>query len=171
MTAKNADNAPLYKISIMLTRYGDPFSKFVRLVSGSEFTHASISLSPDEDIYYSFNLKGFIEEHWKNKKSKYLLPGKAEMHFFITEEKYKKLQQEIERFQKRKHELSYSAFGTLLCLAKIPHRFRKKYFCSQFIAEVLKNSDALPVRRKVSLTLPIHFLKELIPHLPVKYTD
>ena len=171
MAKNSAEKAPLYKISILLTRYGDPFSKFVRLVSGSEYTHASISLNPDEDVYYSFNLKGFIEEHWRNKKSKYLLPGKAEMHFFISEEKYLKLKEEIERFKERKGELSYSAFGTILCLAKIPHRFKKSYFCSQFIAEILKNSDALPVRRKASLTLPVHFLKELIPHLPVHYSD
>ena len=126
-----------YKVTILLTKYGDPFSKFVKLMSRSRFSHASISLDPEENLFYSFNLKGFVEERWNGRRTKYLLPGKAYIHLYVTEEVYNKLKFEIERFKNRKSELSYSVIGTILCLFRIPRAFKKQYFCSRFIAEVL----------------------------------
>ena len=149
-----------YKVTILLSKYGDPFSKIFKYLSG-EFTHASISLDPEEDLFYSFNLKGFVSEHWKNKTSKYLLPERRYIRLYVSQEVFYKLRQNIAAFEKRKSELAYSPCGALLCLLRIPTFFKKRYFCSRFVAEVLHNSGAVKLRRKAALYLPMHFLKEL----------
>jgi len=156
------DEVHKHKVTILLSRYGDPFSKFIKLMSRSNFTHASISLDPEEEVFYSFNLKGFIEERWKNKKSKYLLPDRRYIRFYVTEEQYKRLHESVEKFKSRRQEFSYTPFGTIMCLFKIPIRFKKRYFCSRFVAEVLQSSGIYKLRRKATLYLPVHFNKEFL---------
>lgn len=151
-----------HKVTILLTKYGDPFSRFIKLMSRCEYTHASISIDEEEDLFYSFNLKGFVEEHWKNRKSKHLLSGRKYIHLYVTDEVFNKLKEELEAFKNRKSEFSYSAFGTILCLFKIPTEFKKRYFCSRFVAEILNSSGAHQLRRTASLYLPVHFYKEFI---------
>ena len=149
-----------HKITILLTQYGDPFSKFIKLMSRCEYTHASICVDEDEETFYSFNLKGFVEEHWKTRKSKYLLPKRLYIRFYVSDEVHERLRADIERFKAKKEELSYSAFSTVLCLFRVTTYFRKRYFCSHFIAEILNSSGAYKLKRKASLYLPIHFMKE-----------
>lgn len=152
------------KVTILLSKYNDPFSKLIALSSG-EYTHISISLDPEEKEFYSFNLKGFIKENWENKKSKYLLPNRLRFYIYSDDETFEKLRGEIERFEKRKGEIKYSVFGTLLGMARIPHSFKKEYFCSRFVAEVLTKSGAVKLKKKSSQYLPMHIIKELKPHL------
>ncbi len=156
------DKSQKHKVTILLSRYDDPFSKFVKLMSRCKYTHASISIDDAEETFYSFNLKGFVEEHWKNKKSKHLMPERAYIRFYVTEEAHEKLKKSIEAFNERKSELSYSPFGTILCLFRIPSYFKKRYFCSRFIAEILHSSGAYELKRKASLYLPVHFYKEFL---------
>ena len=152
------------KVTILLSKYNDPFSKLIALSSG-EYTHISISLDPEEKEFYSFNLKGFIKENWENKKSKYLLPNRLRFYIYPDDEAFEKLRGEIELFEKRKGEIKYSVFGTLLGMARIPHSFKKEYFCSRFVAEVLTKSGAVKLKKKSSQYLPMHIIKELKPHL------
>ncbi|MCR5207748.1 MAG: hypothetical protein K6C14_04640 [Eubacterium sp.] len=151
-----------YKVTILLSRYNDPFSRFIKLMSRCDFTHASICVDEDEETFYSFNLKGFVEEHWKNKRSKHLMPDRKYIRFYVSEEVHEKLRRDIEAFRERKSELSYSAVGTILSLFKIPSAFKNRYFCSRFIAEILHSSGAYKIKRNASLYLPVHFYNEFI---------
>jgi len=153
--------APLFKVTLLLSRYNDAFSKMIALSSRGKFTHISISLDPAEDVFYSFNKKGFIEEHWHGKRSRHLLPDRAYMRFYVTKEQFERLAEEINLYKKRSAELSYSVIGTLLCMIRIPSRFKKQFFCSQFVADVLRRSGTVKLKRKSSLYLPMHLLKEL----------
>lgn len=155
------DEKRTHKVTVLLTRYCDPFSKFIKLMSRSIYTHASISLDPEEEVFYSFNLKGFIEERWKNKKSKYLLPDRKYIRIYVTDEQFLKLNETLNKFKNRKQELSFTPFGTILCLFRIPAEFKKKYFCSRFVAEMLQSSGVYELKRKATLYLPVHFHKEL----------
>ncbi len=149
------------KVTILLSRYRDPFSRIIALNSRGIFTHCSISVDPEENLFFSFNKKGFVEERWKNKKSKYLMPEKHYLYLYVDEHVFEKITKEIERFKEMREELTYSVFGTFLCMMHIPHRFKRRYFCSRFVAEVLKNSGAVELKKKTSLYLPMHFLREL----------
>ena len=126
-----------HKVTILLTKYGDPFSRLIKLMSRCEYTHASISIDEEEDLFYSFNLKGFVEEHWKNRKSKHLLSGRKYIHLYVTDEVFNKLKEELEAFKNRKSEFSYSAFGTILCLFKIPTELKKGIFVPALLPKFL----------------------------------
>ncbi len=152
------------KVTILLSKYSDAFSKLIAVSSG-EYTHISISVDPEEKEFYSFNLKGFIKENWENKESKYLMPDRIRFYIYTDNETFEKLKNEIKWFEDKRGEIKYSVFGTLLCIARIPHNFKKEYFCSRFVAEVLTKSGAVKLKKKSSLYLPMHIIRELKPNL------
>ena len=155
----NADRR--YKVTLLLSRYNDPFSKMIALSSRGKYTHISISLDPEENVFYSFNKKGFIEEHWQGKRSRHLMPDRAYLYFYVDALQYFKIYREIMRYERRKKDISYSVFGTVLCMFRIPSKFKKQFFCSQFVADVLRKSGTVTLKRKSSLYLPMHLLREL----------
>ena len=63
------------KIFILLTKFYDTGSKLLRFATGTYYTHASIGLEEDMNTFYSFVLKGFIEE----KITRYNKPGRIPM--------------------------------------------------------------------------------------------
>ena len=42
----------------------------------------------------------------------------------------------------------------VLCLLHIPYKFENKYFCSQFVAEILSRAGAIELKKKETLYLP-----------------
>ena len=67
--------------------------------------------------------------------------------------------QEIERFTTNRNHYSYSRMGVILCLLHIPHKFKHRYFCSQFVTEMLAHAEAVDLKKNESLYLPEHLLK------------
>ena len=55
-------------VTLLLTRHHDPFSNYICHVSKSPYSHASISIDPEQKKFYSFNKKGFVEEYPGNRK-------------------------------------------------------------------------------------------------------
>ncbi|MEI3266318.1 MAG: hypothetical protein V8R85_03950 [Frisingicoccus sp.] len=53
-------------ITILLTGYSDWFSRFIRIISRSGYSHASLSIDGTEEVFYSFNGKGVAVEQPKN---------------------------------------------------------------------------------------------------------
>lgn len=150
-----------YKVTLLLSRYNDPFSKMIALSSRGKYTHISISLDPEENFFYSFNKKGFIEERWQGKRSRHLMPDRAYLYVYVDELQYFKIYQEIKRYEARKDDISYSVLGTVLCMFRIPSKFKRQFFCSQFVADVLRKSGTVKLKKKSSLYLPMHLLREL----------
>ena len=64
------------------------------------------------------------------------------------------IEEEISQFLARKEQYIYSRWGVILCLLHIPHKFKDRYFCSQFVAEVLLRAGAVELKKKESLYLP-----------------
>jgi hypothetical protein len=52
----------------------DAFGKFVSWYSHGGYTHASISIDEDEEIFYSFNYKGFVIEKPKKRRTRSRVP-------------------------------------------------------------------------------------------------
>lgn len=62
-------------------------------------------------------------------------------------------------------EYHYTRLGVLFCILRLPFRWKGHYFCSQFVAELLRDSGAVPLRRAPCRYLPDQFAAEL-PDLP-----
>ena len=52
-------------ITILLTGYSDWFGRFIRVISRSGYSHASLSIDGTEEVFYSFNGKGVAVEEPK----------------------------------------------------------------------------------------------------------
>ena len=152
-------------VSVLLTKHVDIFSKISRFLIGGEYTHASIGLSEDKNTFFSFNTKrGFcIEKPIKKKRENpcvlYQIP--------VTLQSYEDIVTRISNFQSHSDKYHYNFIGLLFCLLRIPFQRKNKYFCSQFVSELLTLSGAINSKKRPSLYLPKHFLNE--PQLTLQY--
>ena len=147
------------EITILLTRYSDWISSFVYHIAGHGYTHASLSLG--EGVYYSFNYRGFCEETLEKHRRRGVEQSLSCV-LEVSDQAYQDIQARIEAFQRRRAEYRYTRLGVLCYLLRIPFLWRRHYFCSQFVAEVLQQSAACPLARRAQLYLPNQLCRELV---------
>ena len=78
----------------------------------------------------------------------------------VSEEAYNAVKSRIDDFWANKKEYRFSFIGALLCFLRIPHHFKKQYFCSRFVAETLSEAGALELKKPPSLYHPNDFTQE-----------
>lgn len=145
------------EISILLTKYTDWISSLVWHFCGG-YTHASISLGDEPGIYYSFNYRGFAVETIEKHKRRGVRYSRC-YRIQISDKAYQMIQKKIWGFMKDRNTYKYTRFGVFCCVCHIPFRWKKHYFCSQFVAELLDQSGAVELDRTSSLFLPNHFIE------------
>ncbi len=143
------------KIYILLTKFGGSGSKTFSLFSNSYYTHASIGLDEDMNTFSRFVVKGFIIE----KITRYLKPGRKPFpvtlyELSVPEETYNRIKAKIKFFIAYKSRMQYTVLGVILAILRIPYKRKNMYFCSQFVAEVLKSVDIVPAHAESALYLP-----------------
>ena len=148
------NNKLMKTITILLTKYSDPFGRFICGISKNRYSHASISIDETEEIFYSFNTKGFVIEKPKKRIPKKRMPGSVCIRMQVPEETYELIKREIAYFLDKREQYAYSRLGVVLCLLHIPYKFENKYFCSQFVAEILSRAGAIELKKKETLYLP-----------------
>lgn len=153
-------------IYILLTRSGTLLSRLVHLFTGDSFTHASISFEPTLQPLYSSARKngetmfpaGPCREYFhrgffhKNRN----IPC-ALYEIKVSQEQYEQALLETDWIISRSDEYRFNILGLLLCRLNIPLRREKKFFCSQFVAEILRRSDALSLPKVPSLMRPMDY--------------
>ena len=148
-----------YTVSILLTKYEDLISKIIYYITGRGYTHASIGVDDSEEVYYSFNIKGFRMERPLKHKDK--ITDSICYKLDVTAEEYEKLVELINGFQEKRFSWKYNTLGVILCCLRIPHKRKWHYFCSQFVAEVLQKSNIVDLKRNASLYFPNKLEQEL----------
>ncbi|MBQ8144635.1 MAG: hypothetical protein IJ452_06655 [Butyricicoccus sp.] len=146
------------KILILLTRYPDVGSRLIEIFTGTYFTHASIGLDEDVNTFYSFNYKGFAVEKVERFAR---LKGKGypcQLYELPVDEKtYRAMKQVLHGFVEHKNRFRYTRFGVAMCLLRIPYRRNGRFFCSQFVAEVLHRAQVVRLKKASTLYLPCDF--------------
>lgn len=155
-------------IYILLTRSGTLLSNLVYLFTGDPFTHASISFDPTLQPLYSSARKngetmfpagpcreyfhrGFYKKHRHIPCALYALD--------VSQEHYEQAKEEMDRIISRSDEYHFNILGLALCRLNIPMRRKKKFFCSQFVAEILQRSESLPLPKVPSLMRPMDYTR------------
>ncbi len=143
------------KLLVLLTRFPDKGSDVIEFMTGCNFTHASIGLEEDLNTFYTFVTKGFFVE----KITRYIKPDRAPFpcqlyEIEVNEKVYNSTKKLLKSFVDNKRELFYSKLGLVLSLLKIPYKRRNFYFCSHFVADVLKRTDAAKLKKDSALYLP-----------------
>lgn len=151
------------KIKVLISKTRGISGKIIRALTFSKYSHASISI--DGINFYSFNFKGFSEEH------PYHIKRKIEtvlIDIDITDEEYSILEMEINRFKENKLKYKYSIWGLVFSFLHIPVRFKNKYFCSQFVVQIMQTSGIISSKVKASRFLP-HNIINLIKNSLTRY--
>lgn len=153
------------KITLSLIKYSDFLGKLVTTICHGGYNHVSISL--DEKVFYSFNYKGFaIEEaNYKNQKTK--VYENMRIQIYVPNKIFNILKNDIYQFINNKEQFSYTRAGLILCFLHIPHKFKNKYFCSQFVMELISNAGIVNPKRKASCYLPNHFVNNVEYLFPI----
>lgn len=148
------ENEAMKTVTILLTKYSDLVGRFICRISKNRYSHASISIDEAEEIFYSFNTKGFVIEKPKKRMPKKRIPGSVCIRMQVPAETYELIKKEIDHFIEKKEQYAYSHLGVVFCLLHIPYKFENRYFCSQFVAEILSRTGAIELKKKETLYLP-----------------
>lgn len=151
-----------FKVFVLLQQHHGTIPRLYKYIKGSIYNHASISTDPNMETFYSFRTKwGFVVEHPFDFKKKHKESIQCSIYEIeLNEENYYRVQNSLTEFQNNKENLKYSYLGLILGFLKIKHFFEKGYYCSRFVAEVLKASDSIEFKKDPSLYLPSDFKKE-----------
>lgn len=150
------------KINILLTQFPGLDARALRKCTRFPYCHASVGLDEDINTFYSFVVKGFIVEDIHRYCKKDAFPC-ALYQLEVSQEVYDRTCDMLRSFVERRTTLRYSYLGLFLSLVHIPSRWKHRYFCSQFVAEVLQRCRATRLKKSSSTYLPkdLHRLEDL----------
>lgn len=164
------------KIYLLLIRTSTMFSKLIHTMTKSNYTHVSIALDIECKELYSFGRKypylmlpaGFImEDIQKGLFVRNLSAPCALYELEVTDKVYRKLKLELQQMLWNANQFRYSCVGPLFCYFGVTYERKNRFFCSQFVADILGRVGALPLQKPPSLYVPNDFT--LMPELEMVY--
>lgn len=155
-----------YTIYILLTYSGTLPSKFIRMYTREPYSHVSIALDPDLNQLYSFGrlnpynpiFGGFVREDIVyGTFGRFPETQCALYSLTINDKQYKKLREKLNKFMIDRDRYSYNYLGLFGIILGIPIQRSYKYFCSQFVATLLKYSGIYLFDKSPALISPMDF--------------
>lgn len=155
-------NDKIHPVYVLLTYTNTNMAKAIRFFTGDPYSHASISFDSTMQDVYSFGRK------YKDDEMKFAnedinagvlndVKDRAEYALYVTfvdNKQFEKMQKKLVQFKKRAHKLKFSFIGLFnIAIGKETSR-ENEYFCSQFVAELLKAGDKSILNRDPSLYTP-----------------
>lgn len=172
------DKVPVY---ILLTYTNTPVARMVRKYTGNPYSHASIAFDHDLKELYSFGRKSKWE--WPTFISENIMDGIYKdagdiatygiYVTFVTKAELTSMRQRLEVFKDNAKKMRYSFVGLVnFAFGKETHR-ENEYFCSQFVAEILRSGRPELFNRDPSLYNPYQLsqLKEVYRIAEGKLTE
>ncbi|SET16359.1 hypothetical protein SAMN05216389_106117 [Oceanobacillus limi] len=146
-------------VYIMLSDTGTLFTNLIKKYTKAPYNHASLSFDPELKEMYSFGRKnpknplhgGFVKEDiHTGTYSKFKDTTCVIYKLEVTEREVEKMKRIIDVFIRNDDKFLYNILGVIGVSLKEPVEFSNSYFCSQFVAEILRRSgihlwDKLPV--------------------------
>ncbi|MBR0137693.1 MAG: hypothetical protein IJM15_04720 [Erysipelotrichaceae bacterium] len=150
-------------VYLILSRSKTFVSQTVGLFTGEKYTHSSLSFDEHFNHNYSFGRRyarlalpaGLVEEGFG--KGMYKLHPEIPCAIYrleTTPECIEKAREKIDGMMKEQKKYSYSLIGLANIHLGIVKKYPYKYFCSQFVAEVLKESGIAKIEKDPSLMKP-----------------
>ena len=148
---------------IFLSRTGSFASRVVSSFTKTTYTHASLAFDEDMQQLYSSArkkgcqmfpagptreslYKGLFGRNSKIPCAVYRLP--------VADEVYSAARKKIDFFMEHIDDYKFSAWGIIACWLGIKWERKNKYFCSQFVAEILTKSGAVELDKPCCLVHP-----------------
>ena len=153
---------------IFLTRTESIVSKIVYFFTRAPYTHSAIAFDEDLDLLCSSSRKDGIHMFPSGPCREYLNRGFYArprptpctiLKLDVSEEVYQNALLETEYFLEHHEEYKFNILGLMSCKFGIGLKRRNKFFCSQFVAEILTRSGAVSLPKPPCLMRPIDYTK------------
>ena len=150
-------------IYILLMRSTTPLSRIVHLVTADKYTHVSLAFDETLEPLYSSTRKNGEDMFPAGPCKEYLDRGYLKRHpstpcalyrISVSDEAFDKANSEVERIMSESDSYGFNIAGLVFCQLGHPLRRERKYFCSQFVSEILSRSGALTLPKEPCLMKP-----------------
>ncbi|NLY79826.1 MAG: hypothetical protein GX072_08055 [Lysinibacillus sp.] len=161
------------KVYLLFTDTGTLFTKMIKLYTKKAYNHASIAFDNQLQEVYSFGRKnprnpfigGFVKEDIRNA---FFMNSRCAMYsFWATEEQIQNMKKIIYEIEKEQQRYKYNLTGLITYTFNKPSQRKNAYFCSQFVAHVLKEGAGISFNKPVSLISPYEL--QCIENLNLEY--
>ena len=163
-------------IYLLLTNTKTLFTRCIKCFTQADYNHISIAFDSELNELYSFGRKsmvwplfsGFVQENIQN--GIYKLKSNTScllMKLNVTKKEWRSIRQAVDHFISNENLYKYNLIGLVGFLINREINRSNAFFCSQFVATVLKNVEDPTNARKPGLTAPHDFLA--IPNKHIVY--
>ncbi|NLV92615.1 MAG: hypothetical protein GX030_09535 [Firmicutes bacterium] len=158
-------------VYLVFSKTGTLLSRALRMCLRTKYPHVSISLDENLTQMYSFGRiqpnnplsGGFVQESFDSGVfQKFRHCECAVYRMEISESQYQSLVQELARFLARRDHYKYNILGLFAAGMGVPLKRRNRYFCSQFVSELLMRSSILSSETPPELLRPTDLMR-LVP--------
>lgn len=155
------------RIYIVISQSGSWLSRLLKIVTGAEYNHVSISLSPDLVAMYSFGRLhpynpfwgGFVVESPHTGTFKRFSETKAVvLSVPVSKESFCGISEVIEGMLMEQTTYHYNYLGLVLAGLHIQYRKGRRYYCSEFVKELLLRSHVKGAKQLAPIVKPIQFM-------------
>lgn len=145
---------------ILLTDTGTLFTRLIKLYTKKPYNHASIAFDPDLSEVYSFGRKsagnpfagGFIKEDMTS--DFFYQAGCVIYSFTATDDQWQTMNRYLKNIEAQKEDYRYNCLGLIGFIVNRPINRKKAFFCSQFVASILKECNIVDFGKPLSLIAP-----------------
>lgn len=160
-------------IYIVLTDTGTLLSKAIGMYTQRGLNHASIAFDEQLTEIYSFGRKqqynpflgGFVRENVA--EGIFQDAACAVYRCEVSTEAYMRIRQKIVQFERNQNDYKYNFIGLFGVALNKEIRRKRAFFCSQFVATVMQESEAHRMMTNPCLTMPHHLA--FLPHMQLVY--
>lgn len=161
------------KIYIILSNTGTLFSKAIGIYTKKELNHTSIAFDEELNEMYSFGRKnshnpfngGFVKEN--PMEGMFQSATCAIYECEVTESEFWRMKSKTCQMEQQQHLYKYNLIGLVFLAVNIEKERENAFFCSQFVATIMKECPSSRFQVSPPLAQPHHF--EQLPALTLKY--
>lgn len=148
------------QVYIIVTNTGTVLTKLIKLYTRKPYNHASIAFDNKLSEVYSFGRKtaknpfigGFVKEDVT--AGLFKQADCAIYSFTATEHQIQRMNDYLQEFEVQKNFYRYNFLGLFGVMFNKPITRTKAFFCSQFVASVLKEGNTIHFDKPLSLITP-----------------
>lgn len=155
------------QIYIVISQTGTVLSRLLKLITGAEYNHASIALKQDLELMYSFGRLnpynpfwgGFVTESPNFGTFKRFFNTKViVLAVSIDGGRYDRIKEHIEEMRLSPKSYHYNYLGLCLAAFKIVYKSRNRFYCSEFVKDVLQTVNVEGADKLSEIIKPVDFL-------------
>jgi len=148
------------KVYLLFTDTGTLFTRMIKLYTKKTYNHASIAFDSNFQEMYSFVRKypnnpfigGFVKEDLRS--ALFLKSRGAVYSIWATKEQIARMKEIIKYIEAEQQNYKYNLTGLITYTFNKPSHRKNAYFCSQFVAHVLKEGANYEFHKPISLISP-----------------